>query len=105
MFRHEVITDAIIEVIDDEVDIHEKTFSNPAHVEHPSEFVEYRVFAPCRDICLKNDQTFYWRELDKFSEIEKVEHLYVHSRSCYKVGTYLQNLHEIQDKIGKQIQN
>ena len=32
MFRHEVITDAIIEVIDDEVDIHEKTFSNPAHV-------------------------------------------------------------------------
>ena len=98
MFRHEVITDAIIEVIDDEVDIHEKTFSNPAYVELPSEFVEYRDFAPCRDICLKNDQTFYWRELEKFSEIEKVEHLYVHSRSGYKVGTYLQTYMKFKTK-------
>ena len=77
MFRHSEITDTIVEAFEeeDEVDIQNKTFVNPAHVDLPSESVAFDLFAPCRDTYLINDQTSYWSEIDKFSEIEKVERL------------------------------
>ena len=51
------------------------------------------------------DQTFYWSEIEKFSEIEKVEHLYVHSKSGYKVGTYLETYVKFKTKHADKFKN
>ena len=116
MFRHDVNDDDIEDVIEDidddevievnEVDvIANKTFSNPSQEVRPIETVELRVNVPCRDLYLKNDQTFYWRELEKFSEIEKIEHLYVHSSRDYTVGTYLDTFIKFKTKYAENFKN
>ena len=71
-------------------EIQNETFSHPSQKDVPSVTIAFDVYAPCRDTFFKNDQSYYWSELEQFSEIEKIEHLYVHSRSGFKVGTYLE---------------
>ena len=54
----------------------ERTFSNPfIQTEETNKFevLQFRVYGPCRDLHLRNDQQFYWKELEEFSEIEKIE--------------------------------
>ena len=101
MFRHQKCDD--IENIEDDVadEIQNETFSNPSQTDVPSVTIAFDVYAPCRDTYLKNDQAYYWSELEKFSEIEKIEHLYVHSRSGYKVGTYLETYIKMTTKYFK----
>ena len=106
MFRHGINNnEAILEDIEEEEEIHNanKTFENPANFN--IETVEMRVNVPCRDTFLQNDQTFYWNELEKFSEIEKIEHLYVHAQSGYTVGTYLDTYIKFKTKYAQDFKN
>ena len=106
MFRHGVNDDVIEDIDDDEDnDKTNQTFSNPSQENRPIETVELRVNVPCRDLYLKNDQTFYRRELEKFNEIEKIEHLYVHSSSGYSVGTYLDTYIKFKTKYAENFKN
>ena len=99
-------TSDVIENIDDEEDdTQNKTFSNPSQAETPIETLEFTVYAPCIDTYLKNDQTYYWTELEKFCEIEKIEHLYVFSKSGYKIGTYLETYIKIKTKQADNFRN
>ena len=106
MFRHDINDDVIEDIDDDEVnDTTNQTFSNPSQEYRPIETVELQENVPCRDLYLKNDQTFYWRVLEKFSEIEKIEHHYVHSLSGYSVGTYHDTYIKFKTKYAENFKN
>ena len=53
----------------------------------------------------KNGKTFYWTELEKFWEIEKIKHLYVFSKIGYKVGTYLETYIQMKTKYADNFRN
>ena len=56
---HRQNSDAFENIVNDDVDdIKNETFSNPSHKDVPS------VFATCRDTFLKNDQAYYWSEIE-----------------------------------------
>ena len=93
----------------DETDL-ERTFSNPLLQTEESEsnkieVLQFRVYGPCRDLYLRNDQDFYWKELEAFSEIEKIEHLYVHSKRDYQVGTYLEIYIKLSTRFSHKMKN
>ena len=107
MFRQGASHDVIKEDIEDENETNpqEQSFCNPSISNKPSVTIDLRVLVPCRYICLKNDQTLYWNELEKFSEFDKIEHLYVHSKSNYKVGTYLDTYIKFKTKHAESFKN
>ena len=91
----------------DEKDL-ERTFSNPflqTEETNKIEVLEFRVYGPCRDLYLKNDQEFYWKKLEGISEIESIEHLYVHSRRDYQVGAYLEIYIKLKTRFSHKLKN
>ena len=66
-----------------------------------SESVEFTVFIPCKDHWLSKDQIYYTQELSRFSEIDRIENLWIHSKSNYQVGTYLETNLKFQTKFAR----
>ena len=69
------------------------------------ETVELTVFVPCRDDWLSKDQIFYTDELRKFSEVERIENLWINSKSNYKVGSFLETNLKFQTRFANKIKN
>ena len=64
------------------------------------ENVELTVYLECRDHWLSKDQSYYTEQLNKFSEIERVDDMWINSKPNYNVGTYLEtNLAILQEIV------
>ena len=50
-------------------------------------------------------QTEETNKIEEFSEIKKVEHLYVHSKSGYQVGTYLKIYMKLKTRFAHKLKN
>ena len=48
---------------------------------------------------------YYTDELKKFKEIERIENLWINSKSNYEIGTYLETNLKFQTKYAKEIKN
>ena len=70
-----------------------------------SESVELTVFVPCKDHWLSKGQIFYTQELSRFSEIDKIENLWIHSKDNYEVGTYLETNLKFQTKFARRFKH
>ena len=54
------------------------------------EIVELTVYLECRDHWLSKDQAYYTEQLNKFSEIERVDDMWINTKPNYIVGTYFE---------------
>ena len=70
-----------------------------------TETIDLKVFVKCRDQWLSKDQVYYTDELRKFKEIERIENLWIHSKSSYEVGTYLETDLKLQTKLAKKFKS
>ena len=79
MFKH------FLEVNEEAYDNEDNAYDGDNDDAIEDESDKIRVFAPCRDKHLTNDQKYYWTELEKLSEISKVKKVYVHSKPGYEI--------------------
>ena len=78
-------------------------------VEHSAnetiESVELTVYLECKDYWLSKDQIYYTEQINKFSEIERVDNLWINTKPNYNVGTYLQANLKFRTKFANQFRN
>ena len=69
------------------------------------ESVELTVYLECRDHWLSKDQAYYTEQLNKFSEIERVDDIWINTKPNYNVGTYLETNLKFRTKFANQFRN
>ena len=69
------------------------------------ESVELTVYLECKDYWLSKDQAYYMEQLNKFSEIERVDDLWINTKPNYNVGTYLEANLKFRTKFANQFRN